>query len=510
MYAERYNETIIKAGRGEWMALTLLMIPTLLVSIDSTVTYLALPAISSSLSPTGTQLLWITDIYTFVEGGFLIVMGALGDRVGSKKVLSVGCVMFGIASALAAFSPKAEMLIAARAVLGLSGAMILPSTLSLINSTFKDSGERSVAFIVYTSCYSAGTMLGPLVGGALLTYFSWQSVFLISLPFCVLFMACARIVPRRAVDATRTFDLVGALLFTSGILLTIYVVKTIALSPDMNATSVMLIGVALLLALLFIRREKERNQHLLDWRLFNNRQFTATLIVLFVALLTWAGLYLFISQYLQLVKEFGAFTSGVITFLPAGVTMAGCMLSSYIIVLMGKKKTISVSLVLMLVGTLLLVYSKESSDVVYLIGASVCISLSCGLIVSTGIDLAISAAPAEDAGSASGISESSMTFGAAFGVAALGSIGTVIYEHHVLEQLPEVFALKDGAKTLGDGLAFASNLSKDQSLVAIAVGRSAFMSGFSTSAIAASIAVAVALLLFVFFLRVDDGNRRPA
>ena|SRR5258708_2145544 len=181
----------LKAGRREWIALAILVLPTLLISIDMTITYLALPAISAALKPTSAELLWITDIYGFLEAGLLIVMGTLGDRIGLRRLLMTGGSAFAIASALAAFSNSAVTLIAARAVLGIAGATILPTVLSIIRNMFHDAIQRTFAMGLYTTCFSAGTMLGPMIGGFLLTHFWWGSVFLVALPIMFLLLTTA-------------------------------------------------------------------------------------------------------------------------------------------------------------------------------------------------------------------------------------------------------------------------------------------------------------------------------
>jgi DHA2 family multidrug resistance protein-like MFS transporter len=168
-----------RATRREWIGLAVIALPCLLYSMDLTVLFLAVPHLSADLRPSSTQLLWITDIYGFLLAGSLVTMGTLGDRIGRRRLLLIGAAAFGVASVLAALSTSAGMLIAARALLGVAGATLAPSTLSLIRNMFADPRQRTVAIGVWISSFSAGGAIGPLAGGLLLEWFWWGSVFLL-------------------------------------------------------------------------------------------------------------------------------------------------------------------------------------------------------------------------------------------------------------------------------------------------------------------------------------------
>ena len=177
------NESVVsKAGRREWIALAVLVLPTILLALDMTVLHLAVPHLSADLKPTSSQLLWILDIYGFMIGGFLITMGTLGDRIGRRKLLMIGASLFGIASVMAALSSTANMLIITRALLGIAGATLMPSTLSLIRNMFHHRGERTRAIAIWMTGFMFGSAIGPLVGGAMLEFFWWGSVFLLGVP----------------------------------------------------------------------------------------------------------------------------------------------------------------------------------------------------------------------------------------------------------------------------------------------------------------------------------------
>src|SRR5687767_7044603 len=222
-------DTPPRAGRREWIGLAVIALPCLLYSMDLTVLNVAVPHLSADLKPSSSQLLWIIDIYGFLVAGFLITMGGLGDRIGRRRLLLIGAVAFGAASVLAAFSTSAVMLIAARAVLGVAGATLMPSTLSLIRNMFHDPIQRTAAIGVWTTSFSVGGIIAPLLGGLLLEYFWWGSVFLVGVPVMLVLLAVGPVLlPEfRDPDAGR-IDLVSAALSLLAILAVISGVKRIA------------------------------------------------------------------------------------------------------------------------------------------------------------------------------------------------------------------------------------------------------------------------------------------
>src|SRR5918992_1427587 len=183
------HQPLSRAGRREWIGLAVIALPCMLYSMDLTVLNLAVPSLSAELKPSAAELLWIVDIYGFLVAGSLITMGTLGDRIGRRKLLLIGAAVFGVASVLAAFSTSPEMLIATRAILGIAGATLAPSTLSLIRNMFLDPRQRTVAIGIWITSFSVGAAIGPLLGGLLLEHFWWGSVFLLAVPVMVLLLA---------------------------------------------------------------------------------------------------------------------------------------------------------------------------------------------------------------------------------------------------------------------------------------------------------------------------------
>ncbi|NEB13079.1 MFS transporter, partial [Streptomyces coelicoflavus] len=303
---------------GRWLALSVLVLAVLLVAVDATVLGLATPYISEDLAPSGTQLLWIGDVYSFVIAGLLVSMGSLGDRIGRKRILLVGATAFGAISVLNAYAHTPEVLILARALLGVAGATLMPATLALIRNLFHDPRERSLAVGIWGAAASAGAAVGPVVGGFLLEHFWWGSVFLINLPvMAVLVVVGVKLLPESRNPNPGPWDLLSVALSLVGMVGVVYAVKETAAHGFAWATlGAGLLGAAALYG--FVRRQLTMPVPLLDMRLFRNRGFSGAVLADLLTILGLSGLVFFLSQYLQLVQGRRPFEAGLAE-LPAAV-----------------------------------------------------------------------------------------------------------------------------------------------------------------------------------------------
>jgi DHA2 family multidrug resistance protein-like MFS transporter len=320
-----------RAGRREWIGLAVIALPCLLYSMDLTVLFLAVPELSVDLERSSSQLLWITDIYGFLLAGLLITMGTLGDRIGRRRLLLIGATAFGAASVLAAFSTSAEMLIGARALLGVAGATLAPSTLSLIRNMFLDPGQRTIAVGVWITSFSVGAAIGPLVGGTLLHYFWWGSVFLAAVPVMALLLVLGPLLlPEFRDPEPGRLDLASAALSLAAVLSVIYGLKLTA-QDGFGWVPSMAIAAGLGIGLVFVRRQRGLSYPLLDVRLFRSAAFSTSIAAMCAAVFVMGGILFFVTQYLQLVRGQGALEAAAWLLPSTGGLVAGSMLAPLLV-----------------------------------------------------------------------------------------------------------------------------------------------------------------------------------
>ncbi len=490
------------AGRREWVGLGVLALACLVYVMDLTVLHLAVPKLSADLKPTSAQLLWIIDIYGFVVAGSLITMGTLGDRIGRRRLLMIGAAAFGIVSLLAAFSTSAGMLIASRALMGVAGATLAPSTLSLIFNMFKDPKQRSIAIGWWIASFSAGSAIGPLAGGVMLEYFWWGSVFLLALPVMALLLVLGpRLLPEYRDPEAGRLDLRSAGMSLLAVLAVIFGLKEIA-QDGVGWLPVVAILAGIILGALFARRQSTLADPLIDLRLFRVRALSASLVTYFLSVFVAVGYFLFVAQYLQLVLELSPLQAGLWSLPSAAAFTIGSTLGPRILRPFRPALVMAGGLLLAAVGLGLLIGVGESG-LSLLVTGSVIISFGLAPVVALATELIVGSAPPEKAGAASGISETGGELGGALGLAILGSIGTAVYRARLGRTMPAGIPVESAATardTLGGAIGVAGQLPGELGTDLIAAARLAFTAGLRVTAVisvvlAVGIAVVAAALL---------------
>ncbi len=479
------------AGKREWAGLAVLALPTFLLAIDNSVLFLAVPAISEDLQPDATQLLWIMDSYGFMMAGFLVTMGTLGDRIGHRRLLMIGATAFGVASALAAYAPTAELLLAGRVALGISGATLMPATLALLSHIFTDARERGVAIAVWSSSFMAGGALGPVVGGALLEAYWWGAAFLIGVPVMVALLILAPLLlPAPRPTAAGRLDPLSVALSLAAILPVVYGLKELANDPGVLATAVAMaaIAVGIGFGVMFVRRQRALEHPLLDLSLFADRAFRGALVILLAGTAAVSGLYLVITQYLQLVAEMTPLEAGL--WLVPGIvsTIAGSMLAPLAARLLRPGVVVAAGLAVSTVGFLLLVFTDPAGGLTLPMFGFALAMFGNGPVGALGIDLVVGSAPAGRAGSASSLAETGGEFGSALGVAAFGSVAAAVYA-----------GVLDGpGDTVEATSAAAENLPPAEAAGLLDASRDAFTAGFgAVSGVGAALVAGLAVVALV-------------
>ncbi|HEV7277624.1 MAG TPA: MFS transporter [Devosiaceae bacterium] len=466
-----------KATRREWIGLAVIALPCMLYSMDLTVLNLAVPSLAADLKPTAAQLLWIVDIYGFFIAGSLLTMGTLGDRIGRRKLLLIGAVCFGLTSLLAAFAQSAEMLIVARALLGIAGATLAPSTLSLISNMFRDDRERTFAISVWVASFSAGGALGPVIGGVLLAWFWWGSVFLVAVPVMVLLLVLGpALLPEYKDPHAGRLDLPSAGLSIVAVLAIIHGTKQLAEGGNLAmAAATMLFG--LVVGMIFVRRQRRLKDPLLDLGLFRRPAFSAALAINVFGFFAAFGTFLFIAQYLQLVLGLTPLEAGLWS-LPSGLGfVAGSLLTSKLLGLMRPAYVLGLGLSLAAAGLLLLTQIGGPQSLLLVVVSFTALSLGLAPCAAIAADLVLGAAPPERAGTASGLNETSSEFGGALGIALLGSLVTALYRGALAANLPpeiDPAAAEAALHGLGPASAVAAGLPGASGTALLAAAQEAY------------------------------------
>lgn len=490
-----------------WPALGVLTLAVLLIGIDGTVLALATPFISRDLSASGTEILWIGDIYSFVLASLLISMGSLGDRIGHKKLLLWGAVGFAAVSALTAYAPTAELLIAGRALQGVAGATLAPATLALIRGIFTEPRERTLAVGIWASAFSAGAAFGPVLGGILLEHFWWGSVFLINVPvMVVLLLAGLAVLPEHRNPEPGPWDLPSVGLSMVGILGVVYAIKEAAASGiGIDVVAAAVAGAAALT--LFVRRQLRLLHPLIDVRLFANRAFSGVVGANLLSVLGLSGLVFFLSQFFQLVQEFSPLKAGLAE-LPAAVTATVFGVLAGVAVRYWSRRAI-LTAGLAMVGVAMATLTVISPYTAYpqLGVALFVVGVGLGLAFTVASDIILASVPRERAGAAAAVSETAYELGMALGIATLGSIVTAVYRNFVVPPGIPAAAAVEAQDSLAAAVRTASELPADQADRLLDAAREAFSNGLAlASGVGAVLMLTSALGVWLLLRRGLPGD----
>ena len=504
-----------KAGRKEWLGLAVLSFPCLLVATDFSVLHLAVPALTAQLAPSSTQLLWIVDIYGFLIAGSLITMGTLGDRIGRRKLLLIGGALFGLASFVAAFASTAAMLIVTRALLGVAGATLMPSTLALIRNMFHDEHQRRIAIAVWINSFVLGGAIGPLIGGLMLEHFWWGSVFLINVPVMVLLLVLGPILlPEFRDESAGRLDIQSAVLSLSAMLALIYGVKQMA---ESGLTSRALAGILLGFAIgaVFVVRQRRLPDPLIDLGLFSVPPFSAAVVTQLVAALSMGGIYLFLAQYLQLVLGLSPLQASI-ALLPSNILgVAGSMLAPFLARRFRNIYVMTAGMLVAASGIILLSRVAAGATLPVIVAAFVIMSIGFSLTMTLTTDVIMTVAPPERAGAASGISETSAELGLALGVAVLGSVGTAVYRSLMDTGIPvgiPAAAARNAQATLAGAIQVSNQVGGKPGTTLGATARDSFTEALGfVSLISAALVIATSIVTVILLRRfLASAERVPS
>ncbi|MVA96618.1 MFS transporter [Nitratireductor sp. CAU 1489] len=495
-----------KATRREWAGLAVIALPCLLYSMDLTVLNLAVPHITADLKPSALQLLWIVDIYGFMVAGALVTMGTLGDRIGRRRLLMIGAVAFGLASVVAAFASTAAMLIFARALLGLAAATLAPSTLSLISNMFRDEKQRRVAIGVWIASFSAGAAIGPVVGGVLLTWFWWGSVFLVAVPVMVLLLVLGPLLlpEYRDEDAGR-IDLVSAALSIIAVLSAIFALKKFAES-GISAETVLALAAGIVIGVIFLVRQRRLTNPLIDLTLFRQSAFGAALSVNVLGFFVAFGSFLLIAQYLQLVLGLSPMAAGLWSVPQAAAFIVGSTITPPLAERIRPGRVMALGLVVAAASFVILSGVMMPVTLPVLVTAGCLMSLGLAPVFTLATDVILGIVPPAKAGAASGLSETSSEFGGALGIAVLGAVATAVYRAQMGGSGLADATLASAGDTLAAALAHAENLAEPMRAELTAAARAAYVAAFHMAAAICTFVVLVAAIVSGTWL--DRRQRR--
>jgi DHA2 family multidrug resistance protein-like MFS transporter len=489
-----------------WWAFACLCLPVLVTSMDVSVLLFAVPSLTRDLHAGASQQLWILDVYGLVLAALLLPFGALADRIGRRRLLLLGAALFGLASLAAAEAPTAGWLIAARAVLGLGGATLLPSALALVRSLFDDPAERSKAVGIWSAVLAGGVGLGPVVSGLLIEHYWWGSVFLVNLPaVALLLIAVPALVPESRALESAPLDLLGAAFCLVAVLSLVYAVQTVAES-GWSATRAGAVAMGLLAGALFVARQRRSAHPMIDPTWFTRPVFAGSVGVNAIGMAVVVGNGFLISQYLQSVLGMSPLRAALWSLAPTVVVGGVAPLAAVAARRLGRSATVAGALAVAAAGFLVLTRAQPHSSLwLALIGATL---VACGVVsVATLVtDVVVSAVPPHQTGAAAGFVETTTELAGALGIAVLGSVLAAVYRggvHDVLPALPRE-ARAAASQSLAGALAVAQE-GGGRTTSVVAAARAAYTTGMHSADVVAACLLSAGAVIALVTLR-DRGR----
>lgn len=484
-------------GRREWTVLAVLCLPLLIVSMDVSVLFFAVPDISASLEPSASQVLWIFDIYGFVLAGLLLTMGNLADRIGRRRLLLLGAASFGIASVLAAYAPSAGWLIAARALLGLGGSTLMPSTLAIIRNVFTDAAARAKAVAIWSAVLAGGVGIGPVVAGVLLEHFWWGSVFLVNVPFMLLLLAIGPVLLPESRAAGARVDLLSSLLSLAAILPLIHSIKHIA-TEGWSWSMVLYIGVGVASGLAFLWRQGLARSPMVDLRLFSHKGFGGSVAIQVIGMFGVMGNAVLMTQYLQSVLGYSALAAALWSLLPSVVVGAAAPAAVALAARLGRPVVMAGGFAVAAVGFVAVRAAGVDSSIWVVLVAASLVAMGLVSVATLVTEYAIGVAPAERAGSVSALVETASEFGGALGMAVLGSVLAAVYRSRVAELLPGDLPSGVSARvheTLGEATVVAAHAGGSEGGAILAAARSAYVDAMHVTVVVAAAVLVIGIVV---------------
>lgn len=493
-----------RATSREWIGLALMLITMVVLASDLTVLFFAAPTISADLEPTATQGMWMLHIYGFMIAGLLVTMGRLGDRVGARRLLMIGTAAFAALSLIAAYSTSPEMLITLRALLGIAGATLMPSLLSLLRSMFHDDAQRRFAIGLVMAAFTAGGAVGPLLGGALLEFFWWGSIFLVNVPPLVLLLALGpRLLPESPKTASGRLDFGSVALSVAGMLAIVFALQELAAGPESGMgtdtwLNLLLLGLGAVLMLGFVLRQQALPDPLFDLTLLRNPRISVSLGTLLLVGMGIVGVFYLMTQYLQWVEGYSPLIAGLWTLPYIVINIAGTMLGPLLAGRFRQAAVVTLGLTVAVFGLVTVAIATSSGVDTWLLMTTVSIvGLGHGMAVALLSDFIVSGAPAEQAGSAAAAQEVGGELGTATGIAAGGAVALVAYQTYLSQNMPAEVS-EETAREAQAGVhagVEAANNSPDYGASLLQTIQDAYAAGLQTYAVAGAVLTGLTVIL---------------